>query len=303
MKRTKKDKIDETLNPALYVLEINYYDGSPSQTLSKGDRVSATMCRLSRKHLYFKVRPIRNERKKKDDAVKTSEPKWLTRLPTAKRRKILLGFADVVNELESVKDLAEEDSSIPNNLRTVMTEHQLEEEQTREVYRWVETNREKSFTPSMFLKGVSDRKCLSGWLEKLGEYNKSWKRRYFKLMNEDRLYYYKEEADAGKKGREQGFIPLSSPPVSVKESAEFQSTKKLWYFEVITPKRVWKLRARSKKEMEEWIMHLDRSNVENEIIDKLDRQIHDNQYNVNSHFDVRYFSVYKDPSWIVSNAQ
>merc|ERR1712176_884078 len=84
----------------------------------------------------------------------------------------------------------------------------------------------------------------SGWMYKKGKVVSNWKRRYFELFDDGKLYYYTDETKRSKK-TQKGIADLSI--IIGLNSVDNKN------FEVITPTRIWCFQCKFKSECDDWM--------------------------------------------------
>ena len=89
----------------------------------------------------------------------------------------------------------------------------------------------------------------TGWLEKRGENNTSWKMRYFVLLSSRELIYYETDQSNKRKGE----IDLTEV-TQVKTTDEYYNYDDA--FVLVSPKRQWVVCPESKKDKEMWLAAL-----------------------------------------------
>lgn len=87
-----------------------------------------------------------------------------------------------------------------------------------------------------------------GWLQKRGELNKQWKRRYFVLNSFKQIRYYQDEL----KAVYSGCICLNEVTGIANGDVIHGKDDNMYNFELITEKRIWHLSAHSLKERRLW---------------------------------------------------
>eukprot|EP01125_Pyxidicula_operculata_P020930 TRINITY_DN7878_c0_g1_i2.p1 TRINITY_DN7878_c0_g1~~TRINITY_DN7878_c0_g1_i2.p1 ORF type:complete len:146 (-),score=1.89 TRINITY_DN7878_c0_g1_i2:52-489(-) len=104
----------------------------------------------------------------------------------------------------------------------------------------------------------------SGWLYKQGVINSKWRQRWC-VVNNNRLYYFKEKHDT----KAQGHIKLEHSVIRTCLDEVKEANKDVYCFEIITKERVWLLAARTHQDMNDWIQSLQPQttlNSENDLI-------------------------------------
>mmetsp|Transcript_9186 Transcript_9186/g.14110 ORF Transcript_9186/g.14110 Transcript_9186/m.14110 type:complete len:335 (-) Transcript_9186:13-1017(-) len=94
-----------------------------------------------------------------------------------------------------------------------------------------------------------------GWLQKRGEKNKGWKRRYFVLNEHKQMKYFQD----AQRTQFQGIIALNEVS-SIKEGAT-ETTQSMYHLELHTNKRIWILSADSLKQRKSWFDELQRQRM------------------------------------------
>ncbi|XP_062231523.1 pleckstrin homology domain-containing protein 1-like [Phragmites australis] len=97
----------------------------------------------------------------------------------------------------------------------------------------------------------------SGWLNKQGEYIKTWRRRWF-VLKQGRLFWFKDPA-VTRASVPRGVIPVASC-LTVKGAEDVLNRQ--FAFELSTPAETMYFIADSEKEKEEWINSIGRSIVQ-----------------------------------------
>eukprot|EP00483_Globobulimina_turgida_P001245 UN01247 len=100
---------------------------------------------------------------------------------------------------------------------------------------------------SIFHQFVYDGIIKQGWLQKRGEKNKGWKKRFFVLNQYKQIKYYHDEQKLGFAGS------ISLNDVTAITNGEIvQSKQKKYTFQLNTDKRVWILCASALEERRNW---------------------------------------------------
>lgn len=142
-----------------------------------------------------------------------------------------------------------------------------------------------------------------GWLEKTGNFNPAWRRRYFVLdLENSKLFYYKKELHYKQKKKAHGFISLNSPSAAIRESTKRQNGPDFYHFEVVTPSRVYELRTPDWEDMQLWMCALYRKSVENEIFDVLSDIVSESE-ETHSESDMENSKTWRDMDFILSNPE
>jgi len=97
----------------------------------------------------------------------------------------------------------------------------------------------------------------AGWLNKQGEYIKTWRRRWF-VLKQGRLFWFKDPA-VTRASVPRGVIPVASC-LTVKGAEDVLNRQ--FAFELSTPAETMYFIADSEKEKEEWINSIGRSIVQ-----------------------------------------
>ncbi|CAL4908466.1 unnamed protein product [Urochloa decumbens] len=97
----------------------------------------------------------------------------------------------------------------------------------------------------------------TGWLNKQGEYIKTWRRRWF-VLKQGRLFWFKDPA-VTRASVPRGVIPVASC-LTVKGAEDVLNRQ--FAFELSTPAETMYFIADSEKEKEEWINSIGRSIVQ-----------------------------------------
>lgn len=149
-------------------------------------------------------------------------------------------------------------------------------------------------------------------MEKRGKTNRSWKKRYFVLID-DNLWYYKDKATYDKKKDPIASIQLTKPAAIIKVVFDGENNNNktsanvtesqlrdinntshhlsrrnngrnnknnahFYYFDIHTPKRIYSMKINDYDSMIEWIHRLQRRNEPNEILTALDSLMADSEY-------------------------
>uniref|UniRef100_A0ACD5WK79 Uncharacterized protein n=2 Tax=Avena sativa TaxID=4498 RepID=A0ACD5WK79_AVESA len=96
-----------------------------------------------------------------------------------------------------------------------------------------------------------------GWLDKQGEYIKTWRRRWF-VLKQGKLFWFKDST-VTRASVPRGVIPVASC-LTVKGAEDVLNRK--FAFELSTPRETMYFVADSEKEKEEWINSIGRSIVQ-----------------------------------------
>lgn len=135
---------------------------------------------------------------------------------------------------------------------------------------------------SIFDKFVYGGIIKQGWLQKRGEKNKGWKKRYFVLNQYKQIKYYQDQ----EKKSFQGAIDLNGVlKVENGDIISSNSKEKKYTFQLLTDKRIWILSSNSLNERRSW----------SELIDKWRRvQIENKKQRLLSDGDIKENDVGDD---------
>lgn len=157
---------------------------------------------------------------------------------------------DVVRQLEEVNmSLKHTNDDLNDEVRTLRASLQQANEELQSLR---ESDAQKKEADEKFNEYLK----LQGWLFKRGikgpTANK-WRRRYFRLDQGSKLYYYKSQAE----GTPQGFIDLLKV-ISVSEVSPAQQDKNNASFNIQCEGRTFQLQAYDEAEMRRWITAIDK---------------------------------------------
>eukprot|EP01084_Bolivina_argentea_P220570 373792_1 len=97
---------------------------------------------------------------------------------------------------------------------------------------------------------------LQGWLYKMGNWNKGWKKRWFVLRNSNNLYYY--ESTRYKENQYRGVIALSNIRKILPSNIGNGFKPFTQYsFDIITPSRVYHFSCLNESELKDWMSVLE----------------------------------------------
>lgn len=101
-----------------------------------------------------------------------------------------------------------------------------------------------------------------GWLEKQGDWIKSWKLRFF-VLRKGGIQYYKRSIDQ-KEDRAKGIISLIGAIAEPAKSSYYWAEKEKdsdCFFTIKTPGRDWVLKAKTRTDRDNWIKSINQSSI------------------------------------------
>jgi len=91
-----------------------------------------------------------------------------------------------------------------------------------------------------------------GWLTKEGAQWKTWKRRWFILDSQNKLWYFTSKRDKPDDRAAKGRITLDDATSAMPLEPEAKGGRK-HLFQIVTPSRTWYLMADTEEEKEAWL--------------------------------------------------